>query len=189
MLSVRMGRKVVVAAIALAGMTPALALAAQPRAKNAAKRCEWAAAHKAHLGAPLITDARGPYVGVLFVDRRDNYARFCVYGPNSGVQGSGQITSPDQPAPGPSGIEHDIAGGSCDPASGRAVWAMHGQVGRNVASATFSFANRAPAHAAIKDGFYLAWWPWMGWPDRITLRTKSGTLIQIPMHTGKARSC
>jgi hypothetical protein len=191
-MGLRRAIQVAVAVTALAAVAPALAWAARPTTTaNAAKRCEWAAAHKAHLGIPLITDARGSYVAVLFVDHRDNFERFCLYGPHIGIGASGQVTSPGSvnPAPGADGVQHNRAGGSCDPAAGRAVWEMFGRVGTHVTAATFKFSNGTSIHATVKDGSYVAWWPWARLPDGIKVTTNSGATANIQMKTGPAHSC
>lgn len=160
-------------------------------ATDAAKRCEWAAAHKAHLGTPLIADERGSTVAVLFVDQRDNYERFCLYAPDNGVGTSGQIRSPGtmKPATGPNGIQHERAGGSCDPTTGRSVGEMFGRVGADVTKATFRFSGKPSVQAVIKDGFYVVWWSGPDWPDGIALTTKSGTTSSIQMQSGARHSC
>jgi hypothetical protein len=193
MLSLRKAAQVAVAMTTLAGMAPALAPAARPRTASAAKRCEWAAAHKAHLGAPLITDRRGSTVAVLFVDHRDNYERFCLYAPHNGVGTSSDIASPDSlnPAPGPSGIQHSSEGGSCDPTTRQAVGEMFGRVGANVTEATFTFPNGKSIPATVKNGFYVVWWAWdtVTHPNQIILKTKTGTTSEIQMDAGLTRTC
>lgn len=176
---------------AFVGWTAVPTQATAAQTATAAKRCEWAASHKAHLRQPLITDARGPYIAVLFVDQHDNYERFCMYGPNLGLGTAGQIRSPDQlnPAPGPDGIQHSHAGGTCDPETGRAVGAMFGRSGTDVTGAILRFSNGASVHATVKNGFYVVWWPWALWPERISVMTKSGTTTEINMATGPAHSC
>jgi hypothetical protein len=193
MLSLRKAGQVVVAVTSLAGMVPALASAARPQTASVAKRCEWAAAHKAHLGAPLITDARGSTAAVLFVDHRDNYERFCLYAPHNGVGTSSEITSPDSlnPAPGPNGIQHNREGGSCDPTTRQAVGEMFGRVGTNVTGATFTFPNGKSVPASVKSGFYVVWWAWdtVTHPNWIILKTKTGTTTEIQMHAGLTHTC
>jgi hypothetical protein len=191
MLGLRKAIQVVVAVTTLAGVAPALSSAARPQTASPAKRCEWAAAHKAHLGVPLITDARGSYVAVLFVDHRDNYERFCLYGPHIGVGTSGQIRSPaliDTP-PGANGIQHNNEGGSCDPTTGHAVGEMFGRVGTNVTGVIFKFSNGASIQASVKNGFYVAWWPSAFGPDGMIVKTKSGTTTEIQMQGGSRDSC
>jgi hypothetical protein len=165
------------------GWTPIPTKAAAARAKSAATRCEYFAVHKSHLGEPLITDARGPYVAVLFVDRRDNYERSCIYGPNLGLQGGGWIKSPIplEAPPSANSIQHFRESGSCNPATGRAVEEMHGQAGSHVVGATFYFPNRAAVQATIRRGFYMVWWPWPLSPTHIIIRTKSGETNNILM--------
>jgi hypothetical protein len=191
MLSLRKASQVAVAVITLAAVTPALSSAARTQTASPAKRCAWAASHKAHLGLPLITDARGSYVAVLFVDHRDNYERFCLYGPHIGVGASDQIRSPaliDTP-PGANGIQDNHEGSSCDPTTGQAVGEMFGRVGTNVTGAIFKFAHGASIHASVKDGFYVVWWPSTTGPDAITVKTKSGTTAEIQMHDRLSHSC
>jgi hypothetical protein len=162
---------------AFVGWTPAPTKTTAARIATYAKRCMWAAQHKSRLGPPLIADVRGPYVALVFVDERDNYQRFCIYGPHLGLQGSGQLTSPlpfDGPPP-RDGIQHNGMGGTCDPATGRAVGEMQGQVGGDVTGATFLFPNHARVQASVRRGFYLVWWPWANRPEAITLYTTQGT--------------
>lgn len=157
---------------AFVGWTPTPTKAMAARAKSAATRCRWAAQHKSELGAPLITDARGPYVAVLFVDHKDNYERFCIYGPNLGNQGGSLIKSPLFASPSPNSIQHSGEEGSCNPSTGRAVGEMYGQAGTNVAGATFHLANGAAVRATVRKGFYVVWWPWPTSPSNIIVRTK-----------------
>ena len=193
MLGLRKVIHVAVVMTALVWVTSSLASAARPGAKSAANRCEWAAAHKAHLGAPLITDARGPGVAILFVDQRDNYLRFCLYTPDGGVGSSGQIRSPvgsPNPAPGPNGIQHNHWGGSCDSATGKAVGEMFGRAGANVTGATFTFSRGAPEDAVVKHGFFVVWWQSLQRPKKIALTLKSGTTTEIHMQSRlPQRSC
>ncbi len=77
---------------AFVGWTAQPSRATATRIAIYAKRCRWAAA-RSHLGSPLIADVRGPYTALLFVDQRDNYERFCIYGPHVGGQGGSEIAS------------------------------------------------------------------------------------------------
>jgi hypothetical protein len=161
---------------AFVGWTPAPSKATAKRIAVYAKRCRWAAKYRSQLKTPLIADIRGPYTALLFVDERENYERYCLYGPHVGLQGSGELTafafgSP----PGPRGIQHKGIGGSCNPADGKAVSQMHGQVGAEVIGATFVFANGAKVDATVRKGYYFAWWPWALSPKSITVYTRTGT--------------
>jgi hypothetical protein len=193
MLSLRKAAQVVVAVTTLAAMAPALASASRSQTASVATRCEWAAAHKAHLGAPLITDARGSVVAVLFVDHRDNYERFCLYAPNNSVGTSRDITSPDSldPAPRPNGIQHRREGGSCDSTTRQAVGEMFGRVGTNVTGVTFTFPNGTAIPASVKGGFYVVWWAGdsVTRPNSVILKTKTGTTSEIRMDPGLTHTC
>jgi hypothetical protein len=162
---------------AFVGWTPAPSKATAKRIAVYAKRCRWAAKYRSQLKAPLIADIRGPYTALLFVDERENYQRYCLYGPHFGLQGSGTLTQPPVfgSPPGPRGIQHDGMGGSCNPADGKAVTQMHGQVGAEVIGATFVFANGAKVDATVRKGYYFAWWPWALSPKSITVYTRTGT--------------
>lgn len=175
---------------AYVGWTPVPSKATTKRIADYAKRCRWAASNKSRLGPPLIADVRGPYTAILFVDERDNYERFCIYGPRLGLQGADYLRSPPPfQAPGPDGIQHNRMGGSCDPTDGRAVTEMHGQIGADVTGATFKFRNRPSVQATVKDGSYLVWWPWGESPRSITLTTTTGTTyIELPSRL-RARWC
>lgn len=161
---------------AFVGWTPAPGKATASRTAKDVKRCMWAAAHRARLGSPLVTDVRGPYVALLFVDERDNYDRFCIYGPHIGLQGSSQLRShlPFESPAAQHGIQHDSWGGSCDPATGRAVGEMYGEVSRDVTAATFLFPDHR-VEASLRHGFFLVWWPWAVRPAGIVLQTTHGT--------------
>jgi hypothetical protein len=169
------GRAVVPAAFV--GWTPAPSKATAKRIAVYAGRCRWAAKYRSQLKTPLIADIRGPYTALLFVDERENYERYCIYGPHIGGQGGNEIRFPGMldPQPGPNGIQHNGFDGSCNPADGRAVTEMHGVVGANVVGATFLFANHVRVVASVKGGFYMAWWPWADSPKSITVYTTSGT--------------
>lgn len=182
---------------AFVGWTPAPSQATAKRIAVYAKRCRWAASYRSQLKAPLIADIRGPYTALLFVDERENYERFCIYGPDIGGQGGRRIRYPGSlgrsfnPPPGPNGIQHGGFSGSCDPSDGHAVTEMLGQVGVNVVGATFLFANHARVVASVKGGFYLVWWPWARSPESITVYTVSGTKhITLPdSGWGQASRC
>jgi hypothetical protein len=179
---------------AFVGWTPAPSKATAKRIAVYAKRCRWAASYRSQLKAPLIADIRGPYTALLFVDERENYQRFCLYGPHVGLQGAGTLAAPPvfESAPiGPRGIEDNHMGGSCDPADGRAVTQMHGPVGAEVIGATFVFANGAKVDATVRKGYYFAWWPWSDSPKSITVYTTSGTThVTLPeSRWGQASRC
>jgi hypothetical protein len=182
------GRQVVPAAFV--GWTPAPTKATAKRIAEYATRCRWAAIHKSQLKTPLIADIRGPYTALLFVDERDNYERYCLYGPHVGLQGSAELTAfAFATPPGPRGIQHGNRGGSCNPADGKAVSQMHGQVGAEVIGATFVFANGAKVEATVRKGYYFAWWPWAGSPKAITVYTRTGmTHITMPAWSWKRGS-
>jgi hypothetical protein len=177
-----MGQAVVPAAFV--GWTPAPSKATAKRIAEYAKRCRWAASYRSQLKTPLITDIRGPYTALLFVDEHENYERFCLYGPDMGVQGSGRITYTGSfdPPPGPKGIQHNAMSGSCNPANGKSVMEMHGQVGHDVTGATFLFPNHARVVASVNGGFYMVWWPWSGQPKEVKLYTTVGS-VYINLHT------
>ena len=180
------GRAIVPAAFV--GWTPAPSKASAKRIAVYAKRCRWAAKYRSQLKTPLIADIRGPYTALLFVDERENYQRYCLYGPHVGLQGSGKLTQPAAlgSPPGPRGIQHGSMGGSCDPADGKAVRQMHGQVGAHVIGATFVFANGAKVEATVRKGYYFAWWPWARSPKSITVYTRTGTThITMPAWSWK----
>jgi hypothetical protein len=52
-----------------------------------------------------------------------------------------------------------------------------GRAGRDIASATFVFANGKTVTATIRNGWYFAWWPNMGRPTSVQVTTTSGAKI------------
>jgi hypothetical protein len=139
------------------------------------------------LGAPAIVDARGSDVEVLFIDRRDNYMRDCMYAADGWTL---IVPGPLSSYPAvqyPNGIDDDystdLTADCVHPAQGadEVFSEEFGRVGADISAVTFEFAHAAPVHATIRHGFYEAWWNWLGDPNAVTLKTLSGNVISSPI--------
>jgi len=58
-----------------------------------------------------------------------------------------------------------------------------GEVGRGVSAIKIRFANGKSVNAAIHDGFYFAWWPWISRPTSVTVTSGAGT-VSSPANAG-----
>jgi hypothetical protein len=78
----------------------------------------------------------------------------------------------------PSGLRHRRMGSLGFPqymqGGGYGPYAL-GQAGSSVSAVTFRFANGKTVAAAVKNGWYFAWWPWISTPISVTVTTGSGT--------------
>lgn len=52
-----------------------------------------------------------------------------------------------------------------------------GRAGRDIASATFAFANGKTVTATVQNGWYFAWWPNINRPTSVQVTTTSGSTI------------
>lgn len=149
------------------------------------------------LGAPAIISAKGSDVEVLFVDRRQNYVRDCVFAPDGFDLIAGEALSSFPAVHDPNGIDNDAdvdLTADCGHASGEPKTAFgeeFGRVGTNVTAVWFEFAHEAPLQGTVRHGFYEAWWNWREYPDRVTFRTLSGNVFnrKIVDYSPATKSC
>lgn len=149
----------------------------KPPAPDDAEQCLLGAAHQAHLGPPAVANMPGGQVVVLYVDRRNNYVRHCVFERHTLSSATGEQLS-GIPAPrNPDGIayQHPV----CIQDGRHASSDTFGRIGADVIAATFEFADRTPVPGGVLRGFYEASWQSRAYPDRITLTTKSGRTVNV----------
>jgi hypothetical protein len=157
----------------------------RPPAPDDAERCLLGAAHQAHLGAPAVANMPGGQVEVLFVDRRDDYVRYCVFERHTLSSATGERVS-GLPAPrNANGIAYQLP--FCTREGRHASSSTFGRVGANVTTAIFEFAHGKPVSGGVLRGFYEALWQSRAYPDRITLTTKSGSVVNVKVPRSLAK--
>ncbi len=136
------------------------------------------------LGAPVIMAARGSDMEVLFIDRRANYMRDCIF---SRHQEDLIVANPlsSYPAVGPNGIDDDDNNdltANCaelEPGVDSARGEEFGRVGTNVTGVTFRNPHGAPIRGTVWHGFYEVWWTTREYPVEVTLTMKSGKILKV----------
>jgi hypothetical protein len=149
----------------------------KPPPPDDAEQCLLGAAHQAHLGRPAVANMPGEQVVVLYVDRRDNYVRYCVFARQKLSSATAEQLSGIPAPPNPNGIayQHPV----CIQEGRSASSDTFGRIGANVIAATFEFAHGRPVTGSVLRGFYEASWQSRAYPHTIILKTKSGRKINV----------
>lgn len=135
------------------------------------------ATYQVHLGAPAVDAIPGGQVVVVYIDRRDNYVRACVFERNKLSSATDDRMS-ELPVPrDPTAIAYQHPG--CFQDGRHTSSDTFGRVGSDVTAVTFEFAHGKPVQGGVLRGFYAASWPSHSYPDRITLTTKSGGMATV----------
>lgn len=125
-----------------------------------------------HLGTPVLTDVRGPYVAQIFADNA-----VCLYTTSKTVTSASYYTRgeslPSSTEAAPSEVSF-IEAGSEYSATNQLVLG-YGHVGAGVTSVSLQLTDGTTVQATVADGWYLAWWPGTATEKSAQINTASGT--------------
>ncbi len=121
------------------------------------------------LGAPVLTDARGPYTAAIYA--QSDTTAVCLSGNNIFMSSSSTstrtITAPAGQLQFSGGVTRDSAGSQLTLADGR--------TGAGVTAVAFDLSDGTTVQATVSGGWYMAWWPGASTATKAEVTTSSGT--------------
>ena len=107
------------------------------------------------LGAPIVTDSRGPYTAAVY--QQSTTSAVCLSGAGVSMSSSSSSSTTKAAAIAPDVIQ--FGGGGMRDTSGDALTLSDGQVGSAVTAVTIDLSDGTSVQATVSNGWYLAWWP------------------------------
>jgi hypothetical protein len=135
------------AAPAFAGWSPTPTPPAAGQLAAAQQECSNA------LGAPALTDTRGPYTASIYATASSSHT--CLQGGSLVIASA---SSGPRAADVPAG-HVQLFGSGMESSSGRALTLVDGRVGTGVTSVRIDRSDGSSVQATVSGGWYLAWWP------------------------------
>ncbi len=178
---------------AYAGWTPVPTTPSPAALASATAACNWerrGLSGPVMHGRPVLSDARGRYTAALYVFGDRVFE--CISDGIRDHTGSGMnnMTLRFYAAPRPDQLGLPAGGGGSAPGFSPADQETHleGRAGSDIATVTFTFADRTTVHATVQNGWYFAWWPRNDYPTSVHIRTTAGATITSPMPASKCRA-
>src|ERR1700733_13628948 len=107
----------------------------------------------ANLGAPVLTDTRGPYTVSIYADATSSH--LCLQGKSLSIVSTTSGPAQADVAAG----QVQLAGSGVQNSSGQALTLVDGRIGAGVTSVTIDRGDAGSVQATVAGGWYLAWWP------------------------------
>ena len=126
----------------------------------------------ANLGAPALTDTRGPYTVSIYADATSSH--LCLEGGSLSIASTNSgATQADVP---PGRVQ--LSGSGIENSSGQALTLVDGRIGAGVTSVTIDRSDGDSVQATVSGGWYLAWWPGTARATTANVTTAAGQAIQ-----------
>jgi hypothetical protein len=172
----------------LAGTTAYASWTATPRIANPTEEARWASdcrtRYSGHPYAVRLVELRGDYAYTV-LGAPGGYEATCLMrdnGPDQEVTGAGYEGVLTQEPAGGSIVTHGLVASS--DGNGHADFEVTGKAGVEVISIAFA-ADGTEVHAAIRDGFFSAWWP--GRESTISQKGVPNPVVTIALRNGTTR--
>ncbi|MGA2008966.1 MAG: hypothetical protein ABSH51_00320 [Solirubrobacteraceae bacterium] len=166
------------AAPAFAGWSPIPTAPATGQLAAAEQACG------ANLGAPVLTDTRGPFTAAIYADATSSHT--CLQGDSMSISSSDSgAGEADVPAG-----HVQMFGSGLQNSAGQALTLVDGRIGAGVTSVTIDRSDGSSVQATVSGGWYLAWWPGTTPATTAQVTTSAGTAAQTfpatPQGPGRA---
>jgi hypothetical protein len=136
----------------------------------------------AGLGAPVLTDSRGPYSASIYA--QSTTSAVCLAGNGISMSSSSSASSIPTIASG----QVEFAGGGMRDTAGSALTLADGRTGARVTGVAIELSDGSSVQATVGNGWYLAWWPGDVSATQVQITTASGTTT-TPYPSRPAPTC
>ena len=127
------------------------------------------------LGAPVLTDARGPYTAAIYA--QSDTTAVCLSGNNIFMSSSSTTTQQFTVAAG----QLQFSGGMTRDSAGDQLTLADGRTGAGVIGVAFELSDGTTVQATVSGGWYMAWWPGSATATTAEVTTTSGTAsVAVP---------
>jgi hypothetical protein len=109
------------------------------------------------LGAPILTDSRGPYTAAIY--SQATTSAICLSGDGVSMSSSSSSSTGAGKAPTLAADGIQFGGGGTRDSAGAALTLSDGRVGSGVTAVTIDLSDGTSVQATVSNGWYLAWWP------------------------------